>query len=95
MDMPHAHSPQTSLDMYGDDDDAPNPAATSNGGQPADAAKAASPSLDDQVMWEYKWTTNPGADVYGPYSSEQMRDWKDGVPTKCLTASRFLFTAFI
>lgn len=39
----------------------------------------------NQVMWEYKWTNSEDAEIFGPYSSDQMDEWskaeffKDGV----------------
>jgi len=40
---------------------------------PASAA-ASAPQLADATYWQYKWQAD--GEVYGPYSSEQMEDWK-------------------
>ncbi|XP_056609547.1 CD2 antigen cytoplasmic tail-binding protein 2 [Triplophysa dalaica] len=31
----------------------------------------------DEVMWEYKWENEENAELYGPFSSQQMQDWVD------------------
>ena len=28
-----------------------------------------------QVMWEYKWSNTDDAEIFGPYSSDQMDEW--------------------
>jgi len=33
--------------------------------------------VDDQVMWEFKWETDEGAEVHGPHDSETMFKWQD------------------
>lgn len=33
------------------------------------------PPADGEIMWEYKWENKPGADVHGPFTSQQMLDW--------------------
>ncbi|KAM3916718.1 CD2 antigen cytoplasmic tail-binding protein 2 [Leptodactylus fuscus] len=32
----------------------------------------------DEVMWEYKWENEEGAELYGPFTSAQMQEWVDG-----------------
>jgi len=33
--------------------------------------------LVDEVMWEFKWEDDPGAEVHGPHDSETMFKWQD------------------
>lgn len=35
-------------------------------------------------MWEYKWGEGSELEVHGPFGSDVMRDWKDGVCFVCL-----------
>eukprot|EP00052_Salpingoeca_macrocollata_P011312 m.87067 g.87067 ORF g.87067 m.87067 type:complete len:321 (-) comp17999_c0_seq4:26-988(-) len=32
---------------------------------------------DEVVMFEYKWTEDDGAEVYGPFPAQQMKAWQD------------------
>ncbi|CAM9194333.1 unnamed protein product [Lampetra fluviatilis] len=32
---------------------------------------------DDEVLWQYKWEEEDGAEVYGPFTSAQMQGWVD------------------
>lgn len=33
----------------------------------------------DEVMWEFKWSQNETAEIYGPHTTEQMYAWaKEG-----------------
>ena len=32
-------------------------------------------ATQDQVMWQYKWTNSEDAEIFGPYSSDQMDEW--------------------
>ena len=35
--------------------------------------KAAAPAVDpDAVMFQYKWTEDEGAELFGPYTAQQM-----------------------
>lgn len=34
---------------------------------------------DDNVKWEYKWEDKPDAQVYGPFTTQQIREWVKGV----------------
>lgn len=73
------------LDMYGDDDEETNKgeAGTSAG----NGASSGGAAVDDAVMWEYKWANGgEGGEVYGPYTSETMRDWKEGTLCACSRA---------
>lgn len=42
-------------------------------------------SAADDVQWEFKWQNEDAAQIYGPYSTQQMQQWteegyfKDGV----------------
>lgn len=49
-----------SLDMFGDD---------------FEAKKDDKKSLNDEVMWEFKWDNEENSKVYGPHSSSEMLDW--------------------
>ncbi|XP_069838520.1 CD2 antigen cytoplasmic tail-binding protein 2 [Dendropsophus ebraccatus] len=31
----------------------------------------------DEVLWEYKWENEAGAELYGPFTSAQMQEWVD------------------
>lgn len=31
----------------------------------------------DDVLWEYKWENEDGAELYGPFTSAQMQEWVD------------------
>ncbi|XP_061079518.1 CD2 antigen cytoplasmic tail-binding protein 2 [Conger conger] len=33
--------------------------------------------LNEDVMWEYRWLNEEAAELYGPFSSQQMQDWVD------------------
>eukprot|EP01134_Creolimax_fragrantissima_P001314 CFRG1314T1 len=42
------------------------------------AATAPYGSMDGEVNWEYRWTEDDSGDVFGPFSSTIMNDWKEG-----------------
>eukprot|EP00088_Acartia_fossae_P007731 TRINITY_DN1361_c0_g1_i1.p1 TRINITY_DN1361_c0_g1~~TRINITY_DN1361_c0_g1_i1.p1 ORF type:complete len:376 (+),score=128.05 TRINITY_DN1361_c0_g1_i1:49-1176(+) len=58
--------------------DAKNPTAngssTSTEEKPRDVAPI---SLDDEVMWEFKWKNEEDAELQGPFSSTKMLEWAD------------------
>lgn len=62
--------------MYGDDEE---PAAAAQRASSSNAEPAAVADISDAVMWEYKWTNDDGAETFGPYSSETMLQWRDGI----------------
>ncbi|XP_075897581.1 CD2 antigen cytoplasmic tail-binding protein 2 [Nelusetta ayraudi] len=33
--------------------------------------------VSDAVLWEYKWENKNDSEVYGPFTSQQMKDWVD------------------
>ncbi|KAM9392754.1 CD2 antigen cytoplasmic tail-binding protein 2 isoform 1-T3 [Pholidichthys leucotaenia] len=33
--------------------------------------------VSDEVMWEYKWDIAADAEIYGPFTSQQMQNWVD------------------
>ncbi|KAJ8250863.1 hypothetical protein GJAV_G00214070 [Gymnothorax javanicus] len=33
--------------------------------------------LNEEVLWEYRWQNDEGAELYGPFTSQQMQDWVD------------------
>ena len=33
------------------------------------------PQDSSEVMWEYKWKNSDDAELFGPFTSGQMRDW--------------------
>ena len=35
----------------------------------------AAADLSDQVMWEYRWKNEEGAELHGPHTSQEMLDW--------------------
>ncbi|PVU99447.1 hypothetical protein BB559_000684 [Furculomyces boomerangus] len=37
-----------------------------------------STTSSSDIMWEYKWSNNPGVDTWGPFPSSNMQSWKDG-----------------
>ncbi|XP_034566994.1 CD2 antigen cytoplasmic tail-binding protein 2 [Notolabrus celidotus] len=57
------------LDMFGDKFD------ESQGKRSGD--KQDDENVSDEVMWEYRWENEDGAEIYGPYNSQQMQDWVD------------------
>lgn len=34
-----------------------------------------SSSLEDNVMWDLKWSQDEDAEIHGPHTSQQMRTW--------------------
>lgn len=34
-----------------------------------------SSSLEENVMWELKWSQNEDAEIHGPHTSQQMHAW--------------------
>jgi len=52
--------------------------ASASNGAGAGASKEAESvtlNLDDEVMWEFKWTNEPDAELQGPFSSTKMLEW--------------------
>ncbi|KNC81187.1 hypothetical protein SARC_06470 [Sphaeroforma arctica JP610] len=43
----------------------------------AQEASTEAQPLSTEVHWEYRWKDDPDAEVFGPFSSTMMRDWKD------------------
>ncbi len=41
---------------------------------PSESSTVTRPVLND-VMWEYKWENKEGAEIHGPFTSQQMLDW--------------------
>ncbi|XP_039620964.1 CD2 antigen cytoplasmic tail-binding protein 2 [Polypterus senegalus] len=62
------------LDMFGEDFD-----EGQNGikQKEKDADEEEEKSGDTEVMWEYKWENSDNSEIYGPFSSQQMKCWVD------------------
>jgi len=63
-------SDDDALDRFADAIDE-KPANEGRGGGSTNGGVA----TQDQVMWEYKWTNTEDAEIFGPYSSDQMDEW--------------------
>lgn len=79
----HAHpsKQEAELDMYADDFDVKEKAkldeSESNVNETENSAK--DEDRVDEVTWEFKWSQNENAEIYGPHSTEQMYAWaKEG-----------------
>ncbi|KAM6904914.1 CD2 antigen cytoplasmic tail-binding protein 2 isoform 1-T2 [Xenentodon cancila] len=58
------------LDMFADKFD-------EKAGVKDDKGRKEDKRLSDEVMWEYRWDNEDNADVYGPFTSQQMQGWVD------------------
>ncbi|KAJ8347397.1 hypothetical protein SKAU_G00287980 [Synaphobranchus kaupii] len=66
-----AEEEEEELDMFADQiDGLPND-------KTQEKEEEATGILSDEVMWEYKWQNDEAAELYGPFSSQQMQDWVD------------------
>nr|XP_020461161.1 CD2 antigen cytoplasmic tail-binding protein 2 [Monopterus albus] len=59
------------LDMFADKFD------ETHDGRSEDKEEEENKIVSDEVMWEYKWDNDNNAEVYGPFTSQQMQDWVD------------------
>jgi len=50
-------------------------AGASNGAAGTSKEPAVTINIDDEVMWEFKWTNEPDAELQGPFSSSKMLEW--------------------
>jgi len=62
-------------DDAGDNDDIAG--ESKDGGVPSGGEGSSAPPASSSVTWRYKW--EPEAEVFGPYSSEQMNEWANQV----------------
>ncbi|KAG7238940.1 hypothetical protein INR49_030487 [Caranx melampygus] len=58
------------LDMFGDKFDERH-------GSKSEDKEEDNTRVSDEVMWEYKWENEDNAEIYGPFTSQQMQDWVD------------------
>ena len=58
------------MDMFADDDKG----ASASKEEPSTSSGTAEQG-DDAVSWEYKWEDKDDAEIYGPYSSQDMLEW--------------------
>lgn len=65
------------LDMFADEIDETKLSITQEKIQEEKEEKEMEKAMLDDTMWEYKWENNDKAELYGPFSSAQMRDWVD------------------
>lgn len=65
----HYFTDDDALDRFADAID--DKKSDAGGGAPTDGGVAS----DNQVMWQYKWTNTEDAEIFGPYSSDQMDEW--------------------
>lgn len=92
-DIPEGVEDDDALDMFADtfDDGAKKPEAEKT--EP-EKPKEARISLEDEVMWEYRWQNEDSADIHGPHSSSEMLKWQEngffdkGVFVRKTTGSR-------
>ncbi|XP_070572312.1 CD2 antigen cytoplasmic tail-binding protein 2-like [Ptychodera flava] len=72
----------TALDMFAEEIDeekfkkAGAHSSTANGKE-SKADEHDDCQTDETVYWEYKWEDKEDAELYGPYSSQQMQQWAD------------------
>ncbi|KAG5831948.1 hypothetical protein ANANG_G00285900 [Anguilla anguilla] len=59
------------LDMFADQIDCLDK------GKTQEQEEMSSEMLSEEVMWEYRWQNDDKAELYGPFSSQQMQDWVD------------------
>lgn len=90
-EIPENVDDEDALDMFGDSfDDKPKENEPTNGNTKPDETKGANGahkpegesessaiSLDDEVMWEFKWKNEEDAELQGPFSSTKMLEWAD------------------
>eukprot|EP00123_Amoebidium_parasiticum_P013597 comp22051_c0_seq2/m.32056 comp22051_c0_seq2/g.32056 ORF comp22051_c0_seq2/g.32056 comp22051_c0_seq2/m.32056 type:complete len:130 (-) comp22051_c0_seq2:605-994(-) len=67
-----------SEDIYADDEPAETKKDGKEGEKTESAADDTPVNVSDGVQWEYKWKEGDDQEVFGPFSSENMRDWKEG-----------------
>jgi len=89
IDIPENVDDDDALDMFGDSfDDKPKQKEPSNGNSEPSENKESSGdqkpkvetgamSLDDEVMWVFKWKKEEDAELQGPFSSTKMLEWAD------------------
>lgn len=58
------------LDMFGDKFDETHRSRS-------DKKEEENTRVSDEVLWEYKWENKDNAELYGPFTSQQMQDWVD------------------
>lgn len=75
--IPEGVEDEDALDMFADSLDDKTEVKVQNGKDDKAEDKSAKLLVDDQVMWEFKWETDPGAEVHGPHDSETMFKWQD------------------
>ncbi|XP_034188512.1 CD2 antigen cytoplasmic tail-binding protein 2 homolog holn1 [Osmia lignaria lignaria] len=79
----HAHpsKQEAELDMYADDFDVKEKAKLDETESTVKETENSEKDVDkvDEVMWEFKWSQNETAEIYGPHTTEQMYAWaKEG-----------------
>lgn len=66
----------SALDMFGEDfEEKVDETKSSSEAAESSSQMAKNASLDEEVMWEYKWEDSEDSKIYGPFSTSQMLQW--------------------